>query len=57
LSQPGSWKEWAALPQGDRVERSTSPTWDGILHVGSEGEVIDTALAFTYDIARARGAC
>jgi len=52
----GPWKEWATLPDGSRVERSSNGAWDGIVHVGSDGEVIDTVLAFEYDMTRTRGA-
>jgi hypothetical protein len=50
------FKESAALPQGARVERATRDDWDGLLHVASDGSIIDTITVFDYDMTKRGGA-
>lgn len=50
------FRESAALPQAGRVERATTATWDGLLHVAADGSVIDTITVFRYDMTRRGGA-
>lgn len=51
----GSFKESAGLPQGNRVERATTPSLDGLLRVAPDGSIIDTIKVFEYDMTRRGG--
>jgi hypothetical protein len=56
LPLAGPLREWEPLEDGGSIQRAKDGSWDGLVRVDADGAVVDTVLAFSYDIVGARGA-